>query len=158
VAHGSILRAAEAVRLRILKKHGSGVLSACYTGHCTCDSVDSLQRKVPSSVVETAVYTRDDGIVDWRYCKTDNPEADFPVSGTQHIGLAFNPSAYTIIADRLAQTHSARNEHRPSGTGVSGQAANNLSCPPLLPEPLRNLVLAGFDKPSAQFSLAAQSY
>ena len=106
VAHGSILRAAEAVRLRILKKHGTAVLPACYTGHCTCDFVDSLQRDVPPSVLETAVFTRDDGLVDWRFCKTDNPEADFPVSGT-HIGLAFNPSVYTIIADRLAQTHSA---------------------------------------------------
>lgn len=107
VAHGSILRAAEAVRLRILKKHGTAVLPACYTGHCTCDFVDSLQRDVPSAVLETAVYTRDDGLVDWRFCKTDNPEADFPVSGT-HIGLAFNPSVYTIIADRLAQTHSVK--------------------------------------------------
>jgi len=112
VAHSSILRAAEAVRLRILKKRGTGVLPACYTGHCTCDFVDHLQRSVPPSVLETAVYTPDDGVVDWRYCKTDNPEADFPVSGT-HIGLAFNSSVYTIIANRLAQTHHAQNERKP---------------------------------------------
>ena len=116
-AHSSILRAAEMVRRRILKKHGSGVLPACYTGHCTCDFVDSLQRIVPPSVVETAVYTRDDGVVDWQYCKTDNPEADFPVSGT-HIGLAFNPSVYTIIANRLAQTHCAQSQRRPRGVRV----------------------------------------
>jgi triacylglycerol lipase len=113
VAHSSILRAAEAVRSRILKKHGAGVLPACYTGHCTCSFVDSLQRDVPSSVLETAVYTRDDGIVDWRYCITENPEADFEVSGT-HIGLVFNPSVYTIIADRLAQTHIVRQERKGS--------------------------------------------
>jgi hypothetical protein len=68
-------------------------------------------------VVETAVYTRDDGVVDWQYCKTDNPEADFPVSGT-HIGLAFNPSVYTIIANRLAQTHCAQSQRRPRGVRV----------------------------------------
>jgi triacylglycerol lipase len=112
-AHSSILRAAGIVRRGILKKHGGAVLPACYTGHCTCDFVDSLQRSVPPSVVETAVYTRDDGVVDWQYCKTDNPEADFPVSGT-HVGLAFNPSVYTIIANRLAQTHCAQSKRRPS--------------------------------------------
>jgi hypothetical protein len=68
---------------------------------------------MPPSVLETAVYTPNDGVVDWRYCKTDNAEADFPVSGT-HIGLAFNPAVYTIIANRLAQTHYARNRRRPT--------------------------------------------
>jgi hypothetical protein len=111
-AHSSILHAAKAVRARILKNHGSAVLPACYTGHCTCDFVDSLQRSVPPSVVETAIYTCDDGVVDWRYCKTDNAETDFAVSGT-HVGLAFNPSAYTIIANRLAQTHCAQKKRKP---------------------------------------------
>ena len=117
VAHSSILRAAETVRRRILKEHGTGVLPACYTGHCTCDFVDSLQRSVPPSVVETAVYTPHDGVVDWRYCKTDNPDADFQVSGT-HIGLVFNSSVYTIIANRLAQTHCAQNARRLRGGRV----------------------------------------
>jgi len=30
-----------------------------------------------------------------------DPEVDFEVAGT-HIGMAFNPSAYAIVADRLA--------------------------------------------------------
>ena len=50
--------------------------------------------------METAIYTRSDGIVDWRYCCTGNKERDFEVPGT-HIGLAFNPTVYGIIADRL---------------------------------------------------------
>jgi triacylglycerol lipase len=107
VAHSSILRAAEMVRRRILAKHGTGVLPACYTGHCTCDFLDSLRRTMPASVLETAVYTEGDGVVDWHYCRTDRPESDFSVSGT-HIGLAFNPSAYSIIADRLVLAHSER--------------------------------------------------
>jgi len=92
VAHRSILRAAEMVRRRILARHGSDVLPDCYTGHCTCDFLDALRHSMPESVAETAVYSEGDGVVDWRYCKTDRPEADFPVSGT-HIGLVFNPSA-----------------------------------------------------------------
>ena len=83
-----------------------GVLPDCYTGRCTCNFVDSLKRDIPDSMVETAIYTRDDGIVDWRYCMTRNPEVDFEVPGT-HIGMAFNPSAYAIVAERLAKAQSS---------------------------------------------------
>ncbi|MGA8299122.1 MAG: alpha/beta fold hydrolase [Terriglobales bacterium] len=106
VANRAVLRAAEAVRLRILEEHGDGVLPSCYTGQCTCNFLNSLRRKVPDSVVETAIYTRDDGIVDWRYCMTEDPEVDVQVPGT-HIGMAFNPVAYAVIAERLARARSA---------------------------------------------------
>jgi len=118
VAHSAVLFAAEVVRLRILKKHGSAVLPDCYTGHCTCDFVDYLQCDMPPSVQETALYTTDDGVVDWRYCRTENAESDFLVPGT-HIGLAFNPSVYSILADRLAQTHCAENKLRPRRARVA---------------------------------------
>ncbi len=105
VAHRTVLRAAEHVRMQILAEHGPGVLPTCYTGRCTCNFIDSLRRKIPNSVLETAIYTRNDGVVDWHYCVTGNVENDFEVPGT-HIGLAFNSSVYTIIADRLAKAHS----------------------------------------------------
>jgi triacylglycerol lipase len=102
----TILHAADAIRQRILQEHGQGVLPTCYTGRCTCSFVDSLKRDIPAAMFETAIYTRDDGIVDWRYCMTGNEDVDFEVPGT-HIGMAFNPSAYTVVADRLAQAQSA---------------------------------------------------
>jgi pimeloyl-ACP methyl ester carboxylesterase len=64
VVHRSILRAAEMVRHRILSKHGTGVLPDCYTGHCTCGFLESLSGTMPASVLETAVYTEGDGVVD----------------------------------------------------------------------------------------------
>ena len=100
VAHRSILRVADAVRKRILEEHGRRVLPDCYTARCTCDFLDSLRRNIPSSVLETAIYTRQDGIVDWRTCLAPDPEVNFEVPGT-HVGMAFNPSAYIIIAERL---------------------------------------------------------
>ena len=112
VAHSSILYAAEVVRRRIRARHGSGVLPGCYTGHCTCDFLDSLKRTLPAAVKETAVYTKDDGVVDWRYCKTDNPETDVSVSGT-HVGLVLNPSVYAILADRLAGPTSPASNRKP---------------------------------------------
>ncbi|MBI3644704.1 MAG: alpha/beta fold hydrolase [Acidobacteriales bacterium] len=107
VAHRAILRVADAVRNRILEEHGPGVLPDCYTGRCTCNFIDSLRRDLPDSVTETAIYTRHDGIVDWRCCVTKNPECDFEVPGT-HIGLAFNSSAYIVVAERLAQAQSSK--------------------------------------------------
>lgn len=101
----TVLNAAEAIRLRILREHGQGVLPDCYTGRCTCDFIDSLRRDIPDSVIETAIYTRQDGIVDWRYCVTRNLDVDFEVPGT-HVGMAFNPAAYAIVAERLAMAHS----------------------------------------------------
>ncbi|MGA8873991.1 MAG: alpha/beta fold hydrolase [Candidatus Korobacteraceae bacterium] len=101
VVHPTVLAAADAVRKRILEEQGPKVLPTCYTGRCTCDFLSSLRRKMPESVTETAIYTHTDGIVDWRYCMTGNSTNDFEVPGT-HIGLAFNSSAYAIIARRLA--------------------------------------------------------
>jgi hypothetical protein len=57
--------------------------------------------KLPKSVGETAVLTKSDGIVDWKVCRTGNPEVDFEVSAT-HIGLAFNPIVFDVVAHRLA--------------------------------------------------------
>jgi pimeloyl-ACP methyl ester carboxylesterase len=105
VMHPSILRAANVVRSQILNQHGSGVLPDCYTPRCTCAFLSSLRCTTPASIVQTAIYTKDDGIVDWRYCKTGNPDFDFEVPGT-HVGLVFNSSVYTIIAERLAEAAS----------------------------------------------------
>ena len=102
VAHPRVLRAVEAVRQRIKLNHGASVLPDCYTGRCTCAFLDSLRRELDASVAETAIYTRTDGFVDWRYCVTGVPEHDFEVTGT-HVGLAFNPAVYGLIAKRLAE-------------------------------------------------------
>jgi hypothetical protein len=102
VMHPSVLRAANVVRSQILKQHGSNVLPECYTPRCTCAFVSSLRCTPPAALFQTAIYTKDDGIVDWRYCKTGDPDVDFEVHGT-HVGLVFNASVYTIIAERLAQ-------------------------------------------------------
>ncbi len=112
VANKTVLRVADAVRLRILEEHGRGVLPDCYTGHCTCNFLDSLRRNVPDSMVETAIYTRHDGVVDWRYCRTMNPDVDVEVPGT-HIGMTFNPAAYAVVAERLALAQLPRKEQPP---------------------------------------------
>ncbi|HEY3929696.1 MAG TPA: alpha/beta fold hydrolase [Candidatus Koribacter sp.] len=102
VAHRAILTVADVVRNQILKDHGERVLPDCYTARCTCEFICSLKSSIPESVLETAIYTQDDGVVDWRYCVTGDVDANFEVPGT-HIGLAFNSSVYSIVAKRLYQ-------------------------------------------------------
>lgn len=118
VMHSGVLRVVEMVRKRILEEHGGGVLPGCYTGRCTCNFLESLRQDISGSVLETAIYTRDDGIVDWRYCMTRNPEVDFEVSGT-HLGLAFNSTVYTLIAERLAMAQSRNGSATNHGNGRS---------------------------------------
>jgi hypothetical protein len=96
------MQATAAVREQVIKEHGKEVLPECYTARCTCEFVNSLLGRMATPVMQTAIYTRDDGFVDWRYCRTGDPNSDFEVAGT-HIGLVFNPSVYSIIATRLAQ-------------------------------------------------------
>jgi triacylglycerol lipase len=101
VVHRSIRRDTERVRNAILLERGSNVRPDCYTSECGCAFMRNLRRGVPASVAQTAIYTRNDGVVDWRCCITRDPGIDVEVPGT-HAGLAFNPRVYSIIAERLA--------------------------------------------------------
>jgi len=107
VAHQSVLRAAATVRNHILKERGGAVLPDCYTARCMCDFVCSLKCEISDNVQQTAIFTKDDGVVDWRYCITGDSDMDFEVPGT-HIGMVYNASAYTVIAKRLAAASEAR--------------------------------------------------
>jgi pimeloyl-ACP methyl ester carboxylesterase len=104
--HPNILRLAEYVRSAIKARHGANVLPTCYTGHCGCDFVDYLSRELPKGVRMTAIYTKTDAIVDWRNCITGDPTVDVEAPGT-HVGMVMNPSVYSILAQRLAEAHSA---------------------------------------------------
>jgi len=100
-AHSAVLRTAELVRKQILERNGKKVLPDCYTGACTCNFLESLKGKFPKSIRQTAIYTKTDGILDWRVCQTGDESVDFEVSAT-HIGLVFSPIVYSLVARRLA--------------------------------------------------------
>lgn len=101
VGHASVMAAAEVVRKQILERHGRGVLPTCYTARCTCDFIESLKEDLPNSIRQTAIYTKMDGLLDWRVCQTGDPNVDVEVSAT-HIGMVFSPLVYSVVAQRLA--------------------------------------------------------
>jgi triacylglycerol lipase len=101
VGHPAIMLTAELVRKQILKRHGPGVLPGCYTASCTCNFIESLMGKFPKSVRQTAIYSKSDGIMDWRVCRTGDPRVDVEVSST-HLGFVCSPLVYKVVAERLA--------------------------------------------------------
>ena len=100
-AHSAVLGAAQMVRKKILERHGRRVLPECYTAKCTCDFLLSVMGEIPKSVRQTAIYSKCDGIIDWRVCRTGNSRVDVEVSST-HIGLVCSPLVYKVVAERLA--------------------------------------------------------
>lgn len=99
-AHPMVLGAALVVRQRI--RLGGDVGPECYSGLCSCAFLDSLRRPVPGGIVEAAIYTKGDGVIDWHCCINDDPETDIEVQGT-HVGLVFNPQVFRHVARVLAE-------------------------------------------------------
>ena len=93
-----IYRAVEYVRHRIHGRRCHG--KQCFTTSCACGFTCTMRYSFPSNVLQTAVYTKSDGVVDWPVCINSDPETDFEVNST-HIGLVWNAEAYRVIAERL---------------------------------------------------------
>lgn len=65
----------------------------------------SMDSHASPPVPLTAIYSRGDGIVNWRVCREaheDHQTQNIEVIGS-HCGMAFNPTIYYVVADRLAQ-------------------------------------------------------
>jgi pimeloyl-ACP methyl ester carboxylesterase len=101
-SHPMVLEMSKIVRARVRSARRDQTKPACYTGYCDCDAVSALQTPCPHPIPHTAVFTKTDGIVDWRVCVNEDPARNVEVNGT-HVGLAFNPAVYELIARRLAQ-------------------------------------------------------
>jgi triacylglycerol lipase len=108
-SHPVVLAASDRVRARITSSRETRDQEGCYTGYCSCETVTAWAKRFPLSVSQAAVYTKSDGIVDWRFCINGDPATDVEVVGT-HVGLAFNPFVYHVIAARLARFAPAEEE------------------------------------------------
>lgn len=107
-AHPAVLNVAELIRQRVHdRKHLRPVHKPmhknCFTSQCTCEFSNSWRNEFPESVMQTAIYTKTDGVVDWEMCMMGDRDIDIEVKGT-HCGLVWNPSVYKILANRLAKS------------------------------------------------------
>jgi len=105
-AHPAVLSAANFVRGNIVRarKRRNEVSPDCYTPECSCAFVAALKDEhKPARFRRNAIYSRLDGVVDWRSCIEDEEELNREVTAT-HIGMAFNPDVYRTLANLLAGT------------------------------------------------------
>jgi pimeloyl-ACP methyl ester carboxylesterase len=73
----------------------------CGTELCTCGfSEESRGTRLPSSVRFTSIYSRHDGVVDWRFATTENGDC-YEVEGL-HTDLVVNVEVYRILSNVLA--------------------------------------------------------
>jgi pimeloyl-ACP methyl ester carboxylesterase len=78
-----------------------GLLSReCVTGACCAESRRLSVAPFPDEVALVSVFSRRDGIVDWRACL--DPWAEQVEVDSSHIGMVVNLAVYQVLAERLA--------------------------------------------------------
>ena len=74
-------------------------------GECCADFQASLVAPLEPDMPALAVYSRSDGIVDWRACL--DPYAECVEVDGSHVGMAVNPSVYRELEGLLDRTEVA---------------------------------------------------
>ncbi len=77
----------------------------CVAGHCAQESFDQTRAVLPDGVDFTAIYSRRDGIVDWRACI--DPAAHAVEVRSSHVGMAFDPAVIAAVSGALRPTVTA---------------------------------------------------
>ena len=91
-----------------LRRAGLGSMMGedCTSGDCARLSWEQAQAPLASGVGFTSIFSRRDGVVDWRSCL--DPAAHTVVVRTSHLGMAFDPVVLDVVAGELAQGRERR--------------------------------------------------
>ena len=73
---------------------------SCLDDDCCASFWASLGEPLPHRVGLVSVYSKTDGIVDWRSCL--DPHGDQVEIDTSHCGMAVSPAAWRAVAEALA--------------------------------------------------------
>jgi pimeloyl-ACP methyl ester carboxylesterase len=71
----------------------------CVAGQCAQESFTQARAALPADVEFTAIYSRRDGIVDWRACI--DPVATAVEVRSSHLGMAFDPAVIAAVSAAL---------------------------------------------------------
>lgn len=103
--HVSLARGVD-VLVRLSRAGVPGLMSEdCVGGECARQAWDDTRIALDPEVEFTAVYSRRDGIVDWRACVA--PDARTVEVRTSHIGLAVDPRVVDVVVAALRPAASA---------------------------------------------------
>ena len=95
-AHHVLLTKSVEMLVRLSRAGVPGLMSAdCVSGDCARAGFDESRRPIPSEVGFTAIYSRRDGIVDWRACV--DPEAHAIEVRASHSGMAVDPRVIDVV-------------------------------------------------------------
>ncbi|HEX6149074.1 esterase/lipase family protein [Nocardioides sp.] len=101
-AHHATLTRSVDVLTRLSRAGVPGLMSAdCVAGDCARESFEESRLPLPDGVAFTTVYSRRDGIVDWRAC-LDPLAVPVEVTAT-HVGMAMDPRVVEQVAAALAR-------------------------------------------------------
>jgi triacylglycerol lipase len=75
---------------------------SCLRGACCEDFRSAMTGPFPDDVGYVAVYSRSDGIVDWRSCLDSEADEQVEVSAS-HCGMGVNAQAFLAVANALAR-------------------------------------------------------
>lgn len=122
-AHHVALTAGVEALVRLSRAGLPGLMSEeCVAGACARQSFEESREPVPAGVGFTAVYSKRDGIVDWRACV--DPEARAVEVTASHVGMALDPRVIDVVTEALAlQEGSRRGSWRSALEVDSGESA-----------------------------------
>jgi pimeloyl-ACP methyl ester carboxylesterase len=91
-----------------LRKAGLGGMMGddCTSGDCARLSWEQSREDLHPSVAFTSIFSRRDGVVDWRGCL--DPGAKTVEVRTSHLGMAFDPVVFDIVASTLQTNRDRR--------------------------------------------------
>lgn len=101
-------------------------------GHKITDAIEQFDLATAPPVPTTSIYSRSDGVVAWQASlqakSRKQPRTENVEVFASHIGLGLNPSAWWVVADRLAQ---------PEGQWQTFERSGTLAKRLLFPDPQR---------------------
>ena len=104
-AHHRSLTASVDVLVRLSRAGVPGLMSEdCVAGSCARQSFDESRQPVPAGVGFTSIWSKRDGIVDWRACV--DPLAESVEVTTSHVGMAVDPRVIDHVVATLRRTAS----------------------------------------------------
>jgi triacylglycerol lipase len=101
-AHHRLLTGGVTVLNRLAAVGLPGLMSQeCVSGSCAEASFHEVRQPLPPGIAMTNIYSRRDGIVDWRACI--DPEGVAVEVRASHVGLAVDPRVIRLVGDALVR-------------------------------------------------------
>ena len=120
-AHHVSLTASVDVLVRLTRAGLRGLMAEdCVAGECARESFEESRLPVPDGVAFTTVYSRRDGIVDWRACV--DPLAHPVEVRASHVGMAVDPRVIEQVVAALVRHRQLGREPGTARSRLAGSA------------------------------------